>query len=119
MLIKYLYISLGFIFVVLGYIGIIVPGIPTTPFLLLSVWFFSRSSKSFENWLLNHKIFGEFIKNWQKNKGINRKSKIYAIILILLTFTITIYFKFALFVDILLAIFGILLCLFIIMRPEP
>tara|TARA_Y100001970_G_C14187301_1_gene833342 strand:+ start:777 stop:1142 length:366 start_codon:yes stop_codon:yes gene_type:complete len=119
MLKKYLYISLGLICVVFGYVGIMLPGIPTTPFLLLSVWFFSRSSKKFEDWIINHKIFGKFISDWRNHRGISTKPKIYAVILIQITFLSSIYYAFPLSIDIIFFIFSIILCLYIISRPIP
>ena len=116
---KYFYIALGCSCVALGYIGIIIPGIPTTPFLLLSLWFFSRSSKSYKMWLLNHKLFGKIIKNWYLHRSIDNKSKVIAILLIILTFSTTIYFAFPITVDIIFIIFAIILSLFIITRPKP
>ena len=62
-------------FVGLGFVGVFVPGIPTTPSILAAAWFFARSSKRFEQWLLNHKIFGQIIRDWQQHGGIARKSK--------------------------------------------
>ena len=76
MLKKYIYISLGLIFVGLAFLGVFLPGIPTTPLILLSAWFFSKSSQRLEKWLKNHKTFGPLILNWEKYRGINRKSKI-------------------------------------------
>lgn len=70
---KILYIGLGFISLFLGLLGIIVPGIPTTPFLLLTAWFFVRSSDRLYNWLIQHKIFGTYIKNLQKGMSIKYK----------------------------------------------
>ena len=116
---KYLYISLGFLCVGLGFIGIVLPGIPTTPLILLSAWFFSRSSKKFESWLVNHKKFGPIINNWQESKAISRNSKLYSVMMIIPTFIITIIFAFSLAIDIILAISGAILCIFIITRPEP
>tara|TARA_B110000438_G_C15793718_1_gene641914 strand:+ start:1545 stop:1925 length:381 start_codon:yes stop_codon:yes gene_type:complete len=116
---KYLYITLGMIFVGLGFIGIILPGIPTTPFILLAAWLFSKSSKRFENWLINHKIFGPIILNWRMYRGISLNSKKYAIFIVILTFISTIWFAFSYKIDILLALGGLVLCFFIYTRPTP
>ncbi len=70
---KILYIGLGFISLFLGILGIIVPGLPTTPFLLLTAWFFVRSSDRLYNWLIEHKIFGAYIKNLQKGMSVKYK----------------------------------------------
>ena len=116
---KYLFIGLGSFFVCLGFIGIIIPGIPTTPFLLLSAWFFSKSSSFLENWLINHKLFGPLIRDWNEHKSISRKSKIVAVIIIIPTFAFSIYSSLNMTIDILLGITCISLCAFLISRPEP
>ena len=116
---KYLYISLGFIFVALGFLGVVVPGIPTTPFILLAAWLFSKSSPKFEKWLLTHKILGPLIKNWKLYRGISKNSKIYAIITVIITFTTSVWFAFSYQIDILLVLGGMILCVFIYTRPVP
>ena len=72
-----------------------------------------------ENWILNHKLFGDFIYNWKKNRAISKKSKIYAIISILITFSITIYKAFSIQIDLIFVIICLLLCSYIITRPTP
>lgn len=79
---KYLLIILGFISLGFGIIGIILPVLPTTPFLLLSAWLFLKSSDKFYSWLLNHKVFGKYIKDYLEKKGINKRVKIFALILL-------------------------------------
>ena len=116
---KYLFIGLGSLLVCLGFIGIVIPGIPTTPFLLLSAWFFSKSSSFLENWLINHKLFGPLIRDWNEHKSISRKSKIIAVIIIIPTFTFSIYSSLNMIIDILLGITCISLCAYLISRPEP
>ena len=116
---KYLFIGLGSFFVCLGFIGIIIPGIPTTVFLLISAWFFSRSSPFMENWLINHKLFGRLIRDWNEHKSISRKSKIVAVIIIIPTFSFSIYSSSNITIDILLGITCISLCAFLISRSEP
>ena len=116
---KYLFIGLGSFFVCLGFIGIIIPGIPTTVFLLLSAWFFSKSSPFLENWLINHKLFGPLIRDWNEHKSISRKSKIVAVIIIIPTFAFSIYSSLNMTIDILLGITCISLCAFLISRSEP
>ena len=77
---KPLFIILGSIFVGLGFIGIFVPGLPTTPFLLLSAGCYIRSSDRLYNWLLNHKIFGKYIQEIRENRSISLRSKIISLI---------------------------------------
>ena len=65
----------------LAFVGIFVPGIPTTPFLIVALWAFAQSSKKFHSWLLNHKRFGPMLRNWESHKVVPQKAKILMIIL--------------------------------------
>jgi len=80
-----LLIVLGHICVGLGAIGIVLPLIPTTPFLLLAAACYARGSERFYNWLLNNKYFGSYIRDYREGRGIPLKAKITAIILIWVT----------------------------------
>ncbi|WP_436414990.1 YbaN family protein [Petrimonas sp.] len=71
----------GTLALVLAVLGIIVPGLPCTPFALLSAALFAKSSDRLYNWLLNNKILGSRIKNYQRRKGISKKGKIKVILL--------------------------------------
>ena len=105
-------------FLLLGFIGLLLPIIPTTPFILVSVWFFTRSSKKLKNWLINHKIFGKNIRNWNEKGAISKQAKISAIPLILFSFSATIYFNQLFYLDIFLALIGFSISTFIITRPN-
>ena len=83
--IQSLYIAVGFLFILIGAIGIFLPLLPTTPFLLLAAFCLSRGSKKFHNWLLNHKVLGPPILDWNRNKIIRPRHKAMAVIMILLT----------------------------------
>lgn len=72
--------GLGIMFVVIGMIGIILPLLPTTPFLLLAATCFVKSSPRLYDWLLNNKIFGTYIRNYRENKGIPLRVKIIALL---------------------------------------
>jgi len=78
---KIIYLSLGWICVGLAFIGIFIPGIPTTPFLIVALWAFAKSSKKFHKWLLNHKRFGPLLSNWESHKVVPQKAKILMVIL--------------------------------------
>ena len=117
---RYLYLALGFICVGLGFVGVFVPGFPSTIFILVAAWAFSRSSERFERWLLEHPIFGSLIQNWRKYRGISIKSKITAVGLIVPTFGATILLtNFPILADIGFISFGIVLCTFLVTRPVP
>ncbi len=64
------YVSLG-----TGIVGIFVPGLPTTVFILISAWAASRGSERLHNWLLRHPQFGPAIRNWQAHGAVSRKGK--------------------------------------------
>ena len=72
-------ITTGTFFLGLGIVGIFLPLLPTTPFLLLAAACYARSSKRFYNFLLNNKWFGNYIKNYRERKGIPLKIKILSI----------------------------------------
>lgn len=78
-----LLLTLGFISLGLGIIGSFLPLLPTTPFLLLSAYLFSKSSKRWYNWLISLPKFGESIKNYNENGVIRLKAKIFCLISIL------------------------------------
>ena len=74
-------ISLGLLCVGLGFVGVFVPGIPTTIFLIIALWAFTKSSEKLRYWLLHHKRFGPILNNWQKHKVVPRRAKILMVIL--------------------------------------
>jgi uncharacterized membrane protein YbaN (DUF454 family) len=83
--IRILLIIAGTFFVGLGIIGIFVPLLPTTPFLLLAAACYARSSQRFYGWLLNNKWFGNYIRSYLERKGVPLKVKILAITLLWIT----------------------------------
>jgi uncharacterized membrane protein YbaN (DUF454 family) len=80
----------GVVFVAIGTIGVILPLLPTTPFLLLAAYCFARSSPKLHDWLLNHRSFGPLISNWDRYGSIDRRSKFIAMIVILMTLAISV-----------------------------
>ena len=87
---RLLWLLAGVLFVTVGAIGVILPLLPTTPFLLLAAYCFARSSPGLHGWLLNHRTFGPLISNWDQYGSIDRRSKRLALIVIVLTPIITI-----------------------------
>ncbi|MCF6226816.1 MAG: YbaN family protein [Xanthomonadales bacterium] len=76
---KYLLLSLGWLFFAVGVIGIFLPVLPTTPFMILALWCFSKSSERFHYWLYHHKIFGPGLKLWDQHRVIPLIAKIFAL----------------------------------------
>jgi uncharacterized membrane protein YbaN (DUF454 family) len=73
------YRLLGWFFVALGGIGIVLPLLPTTPFILVAAGCFAKSSPRCHQWLLNNRVFGPVINNWQRSQCITKKTKIIAV----------------------------------------
>jgi uncharacterized membrane protein YbaN (DUF454 family) len=88
-ILKHLILVGGFITLILGIIGIVIPILPTTPFLLLASAAFAKSSKRFDRWLLNNKILGAYIKNYREGKGLPIKIKILTLSLLWITILIS------------------------------
>ncbi len=78
---KALYVIAGLVALVLALLGVVVPGLPCTPFALLSAAMFAKSSERLYNYLLNNKLLGPRIKNYQRRKGVTKKGKIQVILL--------------------------------------
>ena len=73
----------------LGVLGIFVPVLPTTPFLLLAAICYARSSERFYHWLLNNRWFGEYIKNYREGRGIPLREKALTLIALWVTIGFT------------------------------
>jgi len=84
--------ALGTLFLLLGIVGIFMPILPTTPFLLLATACYARSSHRFYNWLMNHPAFGSLIVEWRTYRSIPWRVKLVAVITMALTFGSSIIF---------------------------
>lgn len=89
--IRYALLIAGSITLVLGLIGIFIPVLPTTPFLLISAYCYLRSSKRMYNWLIHHKVLGSYIYNYLEHRAVLRKTKIGAIVFLWLTLSISMF----------------------------
>ena len=78
-------ISLGWICVSLAFVGVFVPVIPTTIFLIIALWAFTKTSKKLRYWLLHHKRFGPILSNWQEHKVVPRRAKILMVTFMILS----------------------------------
>ncbi|MFO7896234.1 MAG: YbaN family protein [Candidatus Cloacimonadales bacterium] len=90
--IRVLLIAGGSISVGLGVLGIFLPILPTTPFLLLAAFCYARSSEKFYIWLLTNRWFGEYIRNYREKRGVPLKVKIYTLLLLWITILSSAYF---------------------------
>lgn len=85
-------LAAGLLCTVLGAAGIVIPGLPTTPFLLLAAFCFSRSSKRFHQWLLGHRWLGPYIRNFEEGRGMTPRDKAVTLVTMWLTVGITVVF---------------------------
>jgi uncharacterized membrane protein YbaN (DUF454 family) len=90
--VRLLFAALGTLFVLLGVLGLFLPVLPTTPFLLLATACYARSSRRIFNWLLNHPHFGPLIREWREHRSMPYRAKRNALWLIALSFGISIGF---------------------------
>ena len=87
---NHLLVILGWFFTLLGVVGAILPVLPTTPFLIVALVLFSKSSPKFHQMLLNNAWFGPTLKQWEDTKTLSRKTKYKAFFLIFITFSISV-----------------------------
>ncbi|MFN3567011.1 MAG: YbaN family protein [Burkholderiaceae bacterium] len=90
--VRWLLLAAGTVFVALGLIGLFLPVLPTTPFMLLAAASYARASKRCYDWLLSNRTFGPMIHEWRKHRSIPYRTKIAAIGLMLVTLAISIVF---------------------------
>jgi uncharacterized membrane protein YbaN (DUF454 family) len=76
---RYFLILIGWLSIVVGTIGIFLPILPTTPFILLAAWCFARSSQHFHHWLISNRFFGPMVRDWEAGKGIPLTVRYYAL----------------------------------------
>ncbi len=87
-----LLVAAGFASVALGVAGLVLPVLPTTPFMLLAGACFARSSPRFHRWLLHHRSFGPIVSEWERHRAIPWKTKLWAIALMSATLGVSIVF---------------------------
>jgi uncharacterized membrane protein YbaN (DUF454 family) len=115
---RLLWLGLGWLCTGLGFVGTAVPLLPTTPFLLLAAYAFSRSSLRFYAWLLDNRTFGPFIRDWRAGLGIPVRAKASAVSLLTLSLGSSIVlFVSALWAQLLLGAIGVSVSAYLLTRP--
>ncbi len=110
---------MGLTSVAIGAVGVVLPLLPTTPFLLIAAFAFARSSARLNNWLREHRSFGPLINNWHRDGSIDRKEKRIAIIVIVMTPVITWLFGARLWIIVSQIVVLSAAAVFIMTRPLP
>lgn len=111
--------SLVIIFIILAIIGAILPGMPTTVFLILAAWAASKGWLSMDAWLLNHPKYGATIRNWRQYGTVPRRAKWIASIMMLLSAVLMLFTNAPLAVKIFTDITMLLVAIWLWLRPEP
>lgn len=107
------------LFIVLGGIGAILPGMPTTVFLILAAWAASRGWPQVDEWLLNHPKYGESLRNWRKNGSVTRKVKWIACLMMLASGILMIFTSAPIWVKIFTDTTMLIVAIWLCLRPEP
>ena len=116
---KYLFLSIGLICMALGFVGVFLPILPTTPFMILAAFCFSKSSERLHNWLLERPHIGKLILDWQNDGVIRKKAKVASTLVIVPLFSYTLIFvQVSVFVKVLLVLIGLGVLYFIWSRPS-
>jgi uncharacterized protein len=117
--IRAFFLAAGTVALVLGLIGIFLPLLPTTPFVLLAAACYARGSRRFYDWLLAQRTFGPIIHEWQRHRSIPYKTKITAVVLMSLTLgTSVVFFVQPLWLQGLLALMGVGLAVWLYRMPS-
>ncbi len=85
------FIALGLLFTGIGVVGVFVPGLPTTPWLLAASYFFARSSKRFHRWLRTWPLTGHVLHDWEVNRGVRLHVKVLSVLLLVTVLGASIY----------------------------
>ncbi|UWG97036.1 YbaN family protein [Dehalobacter sp. DCM] len=112
---KVILLMIGSLSLIIGVIGIILPVMPTTPFLLLSAFCYMRSSEKLYGFLINHPLFGKYIDSYMTYRAVPKTAKISALIFLWLSMSISIFFISILHVRIILGIVGIAVSIHLIL----
>ena len=117
-ILRFLLKVLGFLCILLGVMGILLPILPTTPFLILAAVCFSYSSQEFYDKIVNHKRFGPSVKDYLEGKGIPKRAKKIAVIVLWLSIGFSAYLVKPLWLKVLLPAIAVYVTWFILREPD-
>lgn len=117
--IRWLYWAVALVCIGLGTLGIVIPGLPTTPFLLLAAWAAARSSPRLHAWLFNHRWFGPPLHNWEAERAIATRVKLVAVVLLIASWLFLAWQTDGLLVPMVTGILFVTVSTFLLTRPAP
>ncbi|MGF2688496.1 YbaN family protein [Marinobacter sp. DUT-3] len=109
---------LAYMFAGIGLLGVVLPLLPTTPFILLAAFFASKGSPEFASWLENHRTFGPAIENWRERRAVPRRGKVLACVMLVISWSILFLSGASTALLAALGLFFIGLAAFLITRPS-
>ena len=115
---RHLYLLIGWICTTLGVVGALLPVMPTTPFLIVAVWAFSKSSPRLREWLYHHPRYGATIQDWYEHGAVSLPIKVFAIVTMSLSIPIAYFLTEDLMLSLIHTAVIILVALFLISRPS-
>lgn len=110
---------LAYLFLALAIIGVVLPGLPTVPFLLLTAWFAAKGSKRLHRWLYAHPHLGKLLIDWEQQGAVSRASKVTAVVLLSLSWGIMYWRTDNMGLMVGLAVLFVVIIIFLLTRPEP
>ena len=110
---------LAYLSLALAIVGVVLPGLPTVPFLLLAAWFSARGSERLHRWLYAHPHFGKLLIDWERQRAISRSSKLIAVAALIVSWVVMYHRISNIWVLAGTALFFIAMAVFLISRPEP
>lgn len=116
---RYLLLVFAVLCVALGVIGIFVPGLPTTVFILMAGWAAARSSPRFNDWLESHSHFGPMLRDWRERRAVSRRAKISATAVMTLSAIILFYTSSHKWLAEIITVVMALVLMWLWRRPEP
>ena len=111
---KRIFILIGIVAVILGILGIFLPLLPTTPFLLLASACFARASPRLHNWLQTNKVFGNYLRNYENGYGIPLKAKVWVLVFMWGSMAYSIWRIDLFVIRILIAVIGVAVSIYLI-----
>jgi uncharacterized membrane protein YbaN (DUF454 family) len=113
------WLAVGLVALALGALGIALPLLPTTPFVLVAAFAFAQSSEKLHQWLLEHNVFGPLIENWRAHGAISRRAKIISVVSMIAVLAVSVTMAVPTYVIVVQAVVLGASALFILTRPEP
>ncbi|MCB1687042.1 MAG: YbaN family protein [Halioglobus sp.] len=110
---------LAYLFLALAIVGVVLPGLPTVPFLLLAAWFSARGSERLHRWLYAHPHFGKLLIDWETQKAISRRTKVVAVIMLIASWVVMYHRVNSAWLLAGIAMLFIIIAAYLVTRPEP